>query len=60
MDLRSMNSKSSDTLYHRIKLSSGLVIYLPTSVPDYLHKYVVKDEALEKFKDNIKRSRSDG
>lgn len=55
-----MANKKNSMIYHPIKLRSGVIIYLPTSVPMDLHKYVdmsnlVQDKELENFKRRVSK-----
>ena len=47
-----------EMLYHPVKVKSGLVIYLPTSIPDGLRKFVntdhlIVDKELDSFKQRV-------
>lgn len=59
-----MEVKEGNLIYHPIRLASGITIYLPTTIPTHLQKFIdttrqPQDNELEVFKrkiDNKKRN----
>lgn len=46
-------------VYHQVRLGNGSIIYLPTSIPSYLQKFVntdklIQDKEMDRFKKSIK------
>lgn len=53
-----MEDKKEAIMYHAIRLGKGATIYLPTSIPNRLKKFInpknlVQDKELDKFKQKI-------